>query len=38
VVKANPPETNPHLRLLLRLDGVIDGKSPFDDPRWRTVA
>ncbi|CDO91200.1 hypothetical protein AWC29_01205 [Mycobacterium triplex] len=38
VVQANPPETNPHLRLLLRLDGVLRGPSPFDGPQWRTAA
>lgn len=38
VVQANPPETNPHLRLLLRLDGVLGGPSPFDGPQWRTAA
>ncbi|OBG17941.1 MULTISPECIES: HIRAN domain-containing protein [Mycobacterium avium complex (MAC)] len=38
VVQANPPETNPHLRLLLRLDGVLRGPSPFDGPQWRTEA
>ena len=38
VVAANPPETNPHLRLLLRLEGTIRGPFPFDEPEWRTAA
>jgi HIRAN domain len=37
VVQANPPQTNPHLRLLLRLTGLLPGPSPFDDKCWRTV-
>lgn len=37
VVQANPPETNPHLRLLLRLRGRISGQFPFDGISWRTV-
>lgn len=37
VVQANPPETNPHLRLLLRLQGRISGQFPFDGIGWRTV-
>ncbi|MCA2245869.1 hypothetical protein JF781_26490 [Mycobacterium sp. WUMAC-067] len=38
VVQANSPETNPHLRLVLRLGGVLRGPSPFDGPQWRTAA
>lgn len=38
VAAANPPETHPHLRLLLRLEGMVRGPFPFDGPRWRTVA
>ncbi|MGV0849330.1 hypothetical protein [Mycolicibacterium phlei] len=38
VVQANPPETNPHLRLLLRLEGVLPGPWPFDGPQWQTAA
>lgn len=36
VVKANPAETHPHLRLLLRLAGRCD-RFVFDDPHWRTA-
>lgn len=38
VVQANPPETNPHLRLLLALDGVIAGEFPFNSREWLTAA
>lgn len=37
VVQSNPPETNPHLRLLLRLQGQISGPFPFDGIGWRTA-
>jgi hypothetical protein len=37
VIQANPPETNPHLRLLLALEGVIAGSFPFDSREWRTA-
>ncbi|WP_236737206.1 hypothetical protein [Mycolicibacterium llatzerense] len=36
VVRANPAETHPHLRLLLRLVGKCDAFA-FDDPDWSTV-
>jgi hypothetical protein len=38
VVKANPADAHPHLRLLLQLDGTIDGPFPFDTARWRTTS
>jgi hypothetical protein len=34
---ANSPDTNPHLRLLLHLDGIIAADT-FDRPEWRTAA
>ena len=37
VVQSNPPETNPHLRLLLHLQGQLNGPFPFDGIGWRTV-
>ena len=37
VLQANTPKANPHLRLLLRLEGVVD-PFPFDGPEWRTAA
>ncbi|WP_245908851.1 hypothetical protein [Mycobacterium neglectum] len=37
VLQANPPETNPHLRLLLRLEGTVR-PFPFDGPEWRAAA
>jgi hypothetical protein len=37
VVQSNPPETNPHLRLLVRLRGQLSGPFPFDGIAWRTV-
>lgn len=36
VVRANPAETHPHLRLLLRLAGQCDDFA-FDGPDWRPV-
>lgn len=36
VVRANPPETHAHLRLLLRLEGRCDG-FVFDGPDWRSA-
>jgi hypothetical protein len=36
-VMANSPDTNPHLRLLLHLDGIIAADT-FDRPEWRTAA
>lgn len=38
VVQSNPPETNPHLRLLLTLRGRINGPFPFDGIDWHTVS
>lgn len=38
VVQSNSPDTNPHLRLLLRLDGTIRGPFPFDGPDWTLAA
>jgi hypothetical protein len=38
VVTANPPDTHPHLRLLLHLEGTIHGPDPFEAPQWRTIA
>jgi hypothetical protein len=37
VVQSNPPETNPHLRLVLRLQGQMNGPFPFDVIAWRTA-
>jgi hypothetical protein len=37
VVMANPADTNPHLQLLLHLEGVTAAKT-FDRPEWRTAA
>jgi hypothetical protein len=37
VLQANPPETNPHLRLLLHLEGTVR-PFPFDGPEWRPAA
>jgi hypothetical protein len=37
VVQSNPPETNPHLRLLLNLKGRVNGPFPFDGIDWHTV-
>jgi hypothetical protein len=37
VVVANSADTNPHLRLLLQLEGIIAGDT-FDRPEWRTAA
>jgi hypothetical protein len=35
---ANGPEVNPHLRLLVRLDGSLPvGVNPFSGPEWETV-
>jgi hypothetical protein len=35
---ANGPEVNPHLRLLVRLDGVLPrGVDPFTGPEWETL-
>jgi hypothetical protein len=34
---ANPAATNPHLRLLLHLEGVTAAKT-FDRPEWQTAA
>lgn len=36
VVRANPPETHPHLRLLLRLTGRCDAWI-FDGPAWKSM-
>lgn len=36
VVRANPAQTHPHLRLLLRLDGRSDG-FVFDGAEWQSV-
>lgn len=36
VVRANPPETHPHLRLLLRLTGHCTS-FVFDGPDWRSA-
>ena len=38
VVQSNPPDTNSHLRLLLRLEGSLEEGFPFDGPDWRTTA
>jgi hypothetical protein len=38
VVQSNSPDTNPYLRLLLRLDGALRGPFPFDGPDWQTAA
>jgi len=38
VVQANPAETNPHLRLLLRLEGACRGPFVFDGPDWAPAA
>lgn len=37
VLQANPPQTNPYLRLLLRLEEELDSPFPFDEIGWRTV-
>jgi hypothetical protein len=37
VVQSNSPDTNPHLRLLLRLEGTLRGSFPFDGRAWETV-
>jgi hypothetical protein len=37
VVTVNSADTNPHLRLLLHLDGVIAADT-FNGPEWRTAA
>ena len=37
VVTANSADTNPHLRLLLHLDGISPADT-FDGPLWRTAA
>jgi hypothetical protein len=37
VVMANSADTNPPLRLLLHLDGVI-ASDTFNGPEWRTAA
>jgi hypothetical protein len=37
VMTANPAHTNPHLRLLLHLDGVLSADT-FSGPEWRTAA
>ncbi|WP_368834439.1 hypothetical protein [Mycobacterium intracellulare] len=37
VVMANSADTNPHLRLLLHLDGLIAADT-FDGPEWQTAA
>lgn len=38
VVQANSAETNPHLRLLLRLEGTCRGPFVFDGPEWAPAA
>ena len=38
VVQSNPPDTNSHLRLLLRLEGSLKEGFPFDGLDWRTTA
>lgn len=37
VVHSNSPETNPHLRLLVHLQGQLGRSFTFDGPDWRTV-
>lgn len=37
VVRTNPPEWGPHLRLMVELDGVWRGPSPFSGPDWQRL-
>lgn len=38
VLRANGPEVGFHMRLLVRLRGLVEGAAPFTGPDWVTVA
>lgn len=37
VLRANGPEVGFHMRLLVRLNGIVGGAAPFTGPEWATV-
>lgn len=38
VAQANRPEAGPHMRLLVRVEGQIDGPRPFEGEDWKLMA
>ena len=38
VVRANGPEVGPHMRLLVKVEGLLEGVHPFSGPDWETAA